>query len=127
MVINIISMNSEAFSNLEFAMVRKGGFEPPRLSAPPPQDGVSASSTTSAISTTATNFQHGSFQRWRNEECCSQCYRARRWTATISRAIAGFGRCRQNCGLFYIVRTLLLVPLEKSGPGVWQLHPAAWA
>src|SRR5258708_35743848 len=30
-------------------MVRKGGFEPPRLSAPPPQDGVSASSTTSAI------------------------------------------------------------------------------
>ena len=30
-------------------MVRKGGFEPPRLSAPPPQDGVSASSTTSAM------------------------------------------------------------------------------
>ena len=30
------------------ALVRKGGFEPPRLSAPPPQDGVSASSTTSA-------------------------------------------------------------------------------
>ena len=30
-------------------MVRKGGFEPPRLSAPPPQDGVSASSTTSAV------------------------------------------------------------------------------
>ena len=30
------------------AMVRKGGFEPPRLAAPPPQDGVSASSTTSA-------------------------------------------------------------------------------
>src|SRR5207248_3111177 len=29
-------------------MVRKGGFEPPRLSAPPPQDGVSASFTTSA-------------------------------------------------------------------------------
>ena len=29
--------------------MRKGGFEPPRLSAPPPQDGVSASSTTSAI------------------------------------------------------------------------------
>ncbi len=32
-------------------MVRKGGFEPPRLSAPPPQDGVSASSTTSAYKT----------------------------------------------------------------------------
>src|SRR5215467_4719669 len=32
-------------------MVRKGGFEPPRLSAPPPQDGVSASSTTSALAT----------------------------------------------------------------------------
>src|SRR5579862_4413046 len=30
-------------------LVRKGGFEPPRLSAPPPQDGVSASSTTSAF------------------------------------------------------------------------------
>jgi hypothetical protein len=30
-------------------MVRKGGFEPPRLSAPPPQDGVSANSTTSAL------------------------------------------------------------------------------
>ena len=29
--------------------MRKGGFEPPRLSAPPPQDGVSASSTTSAF------------------------------------------------------------------------------
>ena len=28
--------------------MRKGGFEPPRLSAPPPQDGVSANSTTSA-------------------------------------------------------------------------------
>src|SRR5713101_5888909 len=34
-------------------MVRKGGFEPPRLSAPPPQDGVSASSTTSACTTCA--------------------------------------------------------------------------
>src|SRR5437899_4526849 len=31
------------------AMVRKGGLEPPRLSAPPPQDGVSANSTTSAL------------------------------------------------------------------------------
>jgi hypothetical protein len=30
-------------------LVRKGGFEPPRLTAPPPQDGVSASSTTSAL------------------------------------------------------------------------------
>ena len=29
-------------------MVRKGGFEPPRLTAPPPQDGASASSATSA-------------------------------------------------------------------------------
>ena len=32
-----------------FILVRKGGFEPPRLAAPPPQDGVSASSTTSAL------------------------------------------------------------------------------
>src|SRR4051812_34593163 len=29
-------------------MVRKAGLEPARLSAPPPQDGVSANSTTSA-------------------------------------------------------------------------------
>jgi hypothetical protein len=29
-------------------MVRKGGLEPPCLSAPPPQDGVSANFTTSA-------------------------------------------------------------------------------
>ena len=29
-------------------LVREGGFEPPRLSAPPPQDGVSANSTTPA-------------------------------------------------------------------------------
>src|SRR5215813_8444680 len=35
-------------------MVRKGGFEPPRLSAPPPQDGVSASSTTSALASCKT-------------------------------------------------------------------------
>jgi hypothetical protein len=30
-------------------MVRKGGLEPPCLTAPPPQDGVSANSTTSAL------------------------------------------------------------------------------
>src|SRR5215475_4990964 len=30
-------------------LVRKGGLEPPCLSAPPPQDGVSANSTTSAL------------------------------------------------------------------------------
>ena len=35
--------------------MRKGGFEPPRLSAPPPQDGVSASSTTSAGKTAIAN------------------------------------------------------------------------
>src|SRR5258708_19375736 len=34
---------------IDWLLVRKGGFEPPRLSAPPPQDGVSASSTTSAV------------------------------------------------------------------------------
>ena len=32
--------------------MRKGGFEPPRLAAPPPQDGVSANSTTSALEPT---------------------------------------------------------------------------
>jgi hypothetical protein len=37
-----------SISNGMNVLVRKGGFEPPRLSAPPPQDGVSASSTTSA-------------------------------------------------------------------------------
>src|SRR5262245_46865692 len=30
-------------------MVPKGGLEPPRVAPPPPQDGVSASSTTSAL------------------------------------------------------------------------------
>src|SRR5579885_28327 len=35
------------FSAMEI-LVRKGGFEPPRLAAPPPQDAVSASSTTSS-------------------------------------------------------------------------------
>jgi multidrug resistance protein, MATE family len=39
-------------------VVRKGGFEPPRLSAPPPQDGVSASSTTSARIETSSAEQH---------------------------------------------------------------------
>ena len=33
---------------LKIAMVSKAGFEPARVSPPPPQDGVSASSTTSA-------------------------------------------------------------------------------
>ena len=50
-------------------MVRKGGLEPPRLSAPPPQDGVSANSTTSALDQAAfyyskderTHFSAGRF------------------------------------------------------------------
>jgi len=33
---------------LRNGVVRKGGLEPPCLAAPPPQDGVSANSTTSA-------------------------------------------------------------------------------
>src|SRR6266566_2311416 len=50
------------------AMVRKGGFEPPRLSAPPPQDGVSASSTTSAqgrnfLRTGCLNYSKQRFRR----------------------------------------------------------------
>src|SRR5215469_6268341 len=36
-------------------MVRKGGLEPPCLSAPPPQDGVSANFTTSALATERTH------------------------------------------------------------------------
>jgi hypothetical protein len=39
-------------------MVRKAGLEPACLSAPPPQDGVSANSTTSALTTIATAGQH---------------------------------------------------------------------
>ena len=35
------------------AMVRKAGLEPACLSAPPPQDGVSANSTTSALESRA--------------------------------------------------------------------------
>jgi hypothetical protein len=34
---------------LILTMVPKGGFEPARVSSPPPQDGVSAKSTTSAL------------------------------------------------------------------------------
>src|SRR5205085_6516063 len=44
----IMRCGCPVFSMKMNALVRKGGFEPPRLSAPPPQDGVSASSTTSA-------------------------------------------------------------------------------
>src|SRR5437867_1996473 len=36
-------------SNSSLVLVPKGGLEPPRVSPPPPQDGVSASSTTSAL------------------------------------------------------------------------------
>jgi hypothetical protein len=39
-------------------MVRKAGLEPACLSAPPPQDGVSANSTTSALIQIATAGQH---------------------------------------------------------------------
>jgi hypothetical protein len=39
-------------------MVRKGGFEPPRLTAPPPQDGASASSATSARGEVKNNLQY---------------------------------------------------------------------
>ena len=38
-------------------MVRKAGLEPACLSAPPPQDGVSANSTTSALPCYATAGQ----------------------------------------------------------------------
>jgi hypothetical protein len=54
----IVNVQSSQATNITaLKLVRKGGFEPPRLSAPPPQDGVSASSTTSALeSTTAGVF-----------------------------------------------------------------------
>jgi hypothetical protein len=44
-------------------MVRKGGLEPPRLSAPPPQDGVSANSTTSALYSTGSKNQTNPLKR----------------------------------------------------------------
>ena len=44
-------------------MVREGGFEPPRLSAPPPQDGVSANSTTPAKSVPQKASRKNGFQR----------------------------------------------------------------
>jgi hypothetical protein len=57
-------------------MVRKGGFEPPRLSAPPPQDGVSASSTTSALrKSTVINILATSFWQVRPVEGISNCAR----------------------------------------------------
>src|SRR5216684_4106457 len=46
-VMNQISIFEK--KSFQKSLVRKGGFEPPRLTAPPPQDGVSASSTTSAL------------------------------------------------------------------------------
>jgi hypothetical protein len=42
-------MAAAAGENNWVNLVREGGFEPPRLAAPPPQDGVSASSTTPAM------------------------------------------------------------------------------
>jgi len=45
--------------------VRKGGLEPPRLSAPPPQDGVSANSTTSARQNLL-NLNMGCVRAWPN-------------------------------------------------------------
>ena len=57
---------------LKFAMVPKAGFEPARVSPPPPQDGVSASSTTSArcrknilIHATAENQDEEYGRAWR--------------------------------------------------------------
>jgi hypothetical protein len=47
--------------------VRKGGLEPPCLSAPPPQDGVSANFTTSALQNfLAFNYLINAFLRVRS-------------------------------------------------------------
>ena len=43
----IAGIRKDSILTYKFKM-RKGGFEPPHLSAPPPQDGVSTGSTTSA-------------------------------------------------------------------------------
>src|SRR3954466_2816397 len=64
---------------VEQFLVRKGGFEPPRLSAPPPQDGVSANSTTSARrniltqkAITATQNKSSSSMRDVSHRCAGQ-------------------------------------------------------
>jgi hypothetical protein len=46
-----------------YLYLRKGGLEPPCLSAPPPQDGVSASSTTSALKIGLVTFQNQALQK----------------------------------------------------------------
>ena len=43
-------------------LVRKGGLEPPCLSAPPPQDGVSANFTTSALGETTVSQKYSKEQ-----------------------------------------------------------------
>ena len=62
-------------------LVRKGGFEPPRLTAPPPQDGASASSATSArgMKTIRKSISP-------RPKTCQQPAAARRAVATCSRA-----------------------------------------
>ena len=57
------------YSIVKEFLVRKGGFEPPRLSAPPPQDGVSASSTTSARNT-AENYSRRKMHRCLGQAAC---------------------------------------------------------
>src|SRR5271165_5544360 len=47
--VQLASLSSKLLTINTENMVRKGGLEPPCLSAPPPQDGVSANFTTSAL------------------------------------------------------------------------------
>lgn len=49
--------------------MRKGGFEPPRLTAPPPQDGASASSATSARGEVKNNLQYAANAAAHSKNC----------------------------------------------------------
>src|SRR3990170_2243799 len=107
----VVPRKSPAFLISE-RLVRKGGFEPPRLTAPPPQDGASASSATSArgmnenLSNTPPRpapwlrgrWRHGlSRWRWRSLRWRRRCgRRLRRCRLTRSRGWRRLGRRRQR-------------------------------
>ena len=57
-------LSSTSLLAFYYMLVRKGGFEPPRLTAPPPQDGASASSATSArgeVKNSLLHFEESAF------------------------------------------------------------------
>src|SRR5271168_3157076 len=54
----MVPTNQIMKSSTSILLVRKGGLEPPCLSAPPPQDGVSANFTTSALDETMSSQKY---------------------------------------------------------------------